>query len=154
MKDCQSAIRSPFTGFTVSLISDRHADWFGFEPFNVFDKMFYNDLCVEDLVYFNNKLIEYQTEIVKFVASHKIFRNHLILRDRYFRFDYFKTRRKDPVALSESFQYYMDAICDVMGLSHIPRDVIEEDVGCHFLHHPSVFFELLEFYKLKGQINE
>jgi len=30
--------------------------------------------------------------------------------------------------------------------------LIEEYIGCHYLYHPDLFFELVDFYKLKGSV--
>jgi hypothetical protein len=38
------------------------------------------------------------------------------------------------------------------GINSIPRSFVEEFIGCHFLHHPDTFFELVEFFMLKGNI--
>jgi len=155
IKDCQAAIKPPFAGNLIALVTDLRHDWIGFVPFNTFDKLFYEDLCLEDLVYFNNALIKYQTDVVKFITEHRRYQVHLITRDEHYRFAYFKRNRKDPVALSECFQYYMEAVADAVGVAApVPRDLVEGMVGCHFLYHPDLFFELLQFYTLKGQIHE
>ncbi len=155
LQECRDKIKPPFAGNLVSLTTDLRCDWIGFVPFNAFDRMFYDDLCLEDLVYFNNALIKYQTDVIKFITEHRRYRVQLMIRDENYRFAYFKCNRKDPVALSECFQYYMEAVADAIVVSaSIPRDLVERMVGCHFLYHPDLFFELLQFYKLKGQIHE
>jgi hypothetical protein len=155
LQDCQETIKPPFTSNLVALITDLRCDWIGFVPFDIFDREFFEDLCVEDLIYFNNALIKYQTDVIRFISEHRRYQVHLITRDEHYRFEYFKSNRKDPIALSACFQYYMEAVADAIGVTApVPRDLVEEMVGCHFLYHPDLFFELLQFYKLKGQIHE
>lgn len=154
MSACEDAIIPPFIGDIVELTSDSRCDWLGFVPFNTFDKEYYADLCLEDLVTFNNSLINYQTRIVEFLTSHPIYRAHAIVRDHQYRFDYFRKIRKDPVALSSAFQYYIDSVTLSSGVDILPRDIVEDMIGCHYLEHPHVFFELLNFNKLKGLIYE
>jgi hypothetical protein len=154
MHECEQAVKPTFTGDIVEMTSDTRCDWFGFVPFNTFDAAFYEDLCIEDLISFNNNLISYQTQVVKFVTSHPDYLYHAMVRDDGYRFKYFKERRKDPLALSSAFQYYVDAVRAASGVNTIPRCIIEEMIGCHFLYNPDVFFELLEFHALKGQVYE
>lgn len=154
LEDCEKEIKRPFTEDIITITSDLRCDWIGFVPFNAFDAEYYKDLCIEDLIVFNNRLINYQTDVVKFISNHPLYRYHALLRDDSYRFEYFKQIRKDPLALSEAFQYYLDALESTTGIIPIPRDFVEEMIGCHYLYHPEVFFELLEFNILKGYINE
>jgi hypothetical protein len=151
LKDCRDAVPVPVYNL-IRLTSDLRKSWVGFVPF---DYEFLKDLCVEDLVYLNNVLIKYQTDVVKFIINHRLYKINLLVSNNNYRFTYFKAMRNDPIALSESFQYYMEGIEDVLGItSSISRDIVEEMIGCHFLYHPDLFFELLQFYILKGQIHE
>lgn len=154
MVECEHSIRPTFVGKVIEMTSDTRCDWFGFVPFNIFDQSYYSDLCISDLIEFNNGLINYQTDVVKFVITHPDYRYHAILRDEHYRFNYFKNIRRDPVALSDAFQYYIDAVKATSGLNAVPRFLVEQEIGCHYLHHSDVFFELLEFHKLKGTIYE
>lgn len=154
MQDCITAVRPAFVGDIVSLTSDNRCDWVGFTPFNTFDQIYYENLCIEDLIFFNNNLIKYQTSIIEHLVNHPVYRFHAILRDDNYRFKYFKEKRKDSVALGEAFQYYVDAVQTITGSAAMPRFIIEEMIGCHYLYNPDVFFELLEFFKLKGVIYE
>jgi hypothetical protein len=60
--------------------------------------------------------------------------------------------RKNPTALVDAFHYYIDAVKATTGIDSIPRLFAEEMLGCHYLYHPEIFFELIEFYTLKGTL--
>jgi len=150
MAECEMYVKPSFLGDIVEIVSDNRCDWFGFVPFNAFDKEYYKDLGLEDLIHFNNAVIDYQTRVVKFVTTHPMYRAHAMVRNDSYRFEYFKRIRKDPIALSAAFQYYVDSVNMSSGVNTIPRDIIDEMIGCHYLEHPNVFFELLDFNILKG----
>lgn len=154
MDECINIVMTKYNGLTCPMASDLRSDWLGFMPFNVFEKMLYEHLDVHDLIIFNNKLIDFQIEVTKFISTHKCFLQHSLLRNATYRFNYYKLLNKNPDELSEAFHYYIDSIKDIVGITTIPRRHIEIDIGCHYLYHPEIFFELLEFYKLKGVIYE
>lgn len=154
MEECEQKVKPAFIGNIVEIISDDRCDWLGFMPFNTFDYEYYRDLCPEDLVYFNNSLVDYQVNVMKFISSHTSYMYHAMVRDSTYRFRYFKSKRKNPVDLLEAFQYYVEALVSTTGLGSVSRDIVEDTIGCHYLYHPDVFFEILEFYKLKGVVYE
>jgi hypothetical protein len=112
----------------------------------------YEDLSTYGLIIFNNDLIDFQIAVISFIAQHKSFKEHSLLRNESYRFDYYKAIRQDPIALEDAFHYFIDSIKETSGLEVIPQGYLEECIGCHYLHHPDVFFELLDFYTLKGSI--
>ena len=71
-----------------------------------------------------------------------------------YRHEYFKQFRKDPDALADAYQYYMGAVTDACMLTAISRDLLEMEIGCHFLHNPELFFQLLEISILQGTVYE
>ena len=152
MKECIETVASKYSYDFGTMISDTRCSWLGFVQFNIFEKIEYEDLDKMEQIDFNNQLIEYQIEVVKFVTQHKIFLQHSLLRDDSYRFKYFKIKRKDRDLLYDAYHYYIDAIKEVGMISKIPRQLVEEQIGCHYLHHPDLFFELLEFSILKGNI--
>lgn len=154
MSECINEIVPKFNESTGNMCSDNRCDWLGFLPFNAFERIVYEDLSLYSLILFNNELIDFQTAVVEFITGHTIYRQHAIVRDHRYRFHTFRNARLDPVALSDLFIYYIDAVRDTSLISRIPRDMIEEQIGCHFLYHPDVFFEMLNFHKLKGEISE
>lgn len=154
MKDCVEAIVPRFNDYAGKMFSDLRCSWLGFVPHNSYDKEIYKDLSTYGLVIYNNEIIDFQTEVVKFITGHKIFLQHAILRDEWFRFEFFRFVRKDGNALADAYYQYMEAIHDSTGLAGLPRDFVESQIGCHFLYNPDLFFELLEFSKLKGEIYE
>ena len=154
MNECIEVVAPRYNIFTGTMVSDAKCSWLGFLPFNTFDKIVYEDMNLYSLVLYNNELIDFQIDVVKFISEHKIFKQHSFLRNSDYRFDYLKAMRHRPDELSEAFHYYLESIEDTVGIRTIPRQHIEEQIGCHYLHHPEIFFELLEFYKLKGQIYE
>jgi hypothetical protein len=154
MQDCVTHVIPKYNISAGNMCSDTRCDWLGFMPFNVFEQSVYEDLSLYNLILFNNEMIDYQIEVVTYVANHKLFRQHAIVRGHRYRYEYFKTIRKDNNRLSDMFMYYINAIKETSLVTSIPRDIVEQDIGCHFLYHPEVFFELLEFSILKGDICE
>lgn len=154
MEECLKEIVPRYNMYLGSMISDLRGSWLGFAPFNAFEKHEYEHLGIYGLIIFNNELIDFQTEVVRFISKHKCFLQHSLLRNADYRYKYFKAIRNNPGELFEAFHYYLDAINDTISMTAIPRQIIEEQIGCHYLGHPEVFYELLEFYKLKGVIYE
>ena len=134
------------------MTTDGTCSWLGFVPHNVYDREVYEDLSVYSLILFNNDIIDFQTKVVEYVCNHKIFKQHAITRDDQYRFSSFKELRRDRDALEDAYHYYMDAVHEISLINAISRDMLEEQIGCHFLYHPDLFFELLEFSILKGEI--
>jgi len=154
MNECTEQVAIKYNIHAGNMMSDTRCDWLGFVPFNVFDAEKYADMSVTSLIIFNNELIDFQTEVVKFISTHKHFLDHSLVRNDEYRFRYFKSIRKDPVALVDAFHYYLDAIKDTTGVNTLSKSLIEEFIGCHYLHHPETFFELVNFYTLKGSIHD
>lgn len=156
MSDCVDIV---FPKFNVTdkkpfgyLTTDLRCSWLGFVPFNIFEQEIFDDMTIPELIDFNNELINFQVDVVKFLTQHKVFRQHAILRDAMIKFNYFKEVRQDPDALADAYQYYMEAIRDACLLETVPRDLIEMEIGCHFLHNPDLFFQLLNFSILQGTV--
>ena len=84
--------------------------------------------------------------------NHRIFKQHALMRDNNYRFSYFKSRRDNKAELAEAYHFYMNSIHEACLLNQVTRDIVELDIGCHFLSCPDLFFELLEFSILKGEI--
>lgn len=137
-----------------SITSDLRCSWIGFIPFNVFEKVIFDEMDITELRNFNNNMIQFQIDIIQFITNHKIFQQHSLLRDSMYKFEFFKKRRKDPAALSDAFCYYIDAIRDSNAIHSISRDILEMEIGCHFLHNADLFFQLLDFSILKGTVHE
>lgn len=152
MEECCDVIRPLHERAAGNMVSDMRCDWLGFVPFNAFEREILGDMSMYSLIMFNNELVNYQIEVVKFISQHRHFKEHSFLRNNTYRFDYMKSMREDPIALEDAFHYYIDAIQSTSGVSSIPRSFVEEMIGCHFLKHPDTFFELLEFYMIKGNI--
>jgi len=152
MNECIEEITPRYNIFTGNMMTDGRCDWLGFIPFNTFEKEAYEDMSLYSLLIFNNELVEFQTDVVKFILQHEIFLQHSLMRNDDYRFNYFKARRKDPVALGDAFNYYLECVKGTSGIDRLPRRLIEEYIGCHYLHHPDLFFELVDFYKLKGNL--
>jgi hypothetical protein len=154
MEECMEEVGPHYNMFLGTMASDGRCDWLGFLPFNTFDKLMYEDLGIYGMIIFNNELIDFQTDVVKFISEYKLFKQHSLLRNSDYRFDYYKSIRNNVDELAEAFHYFVDSIKDTVNIETIPRQYIEEQIGCHYLYHPDIFFELLEFYKLKGVIYE
>lgn len=135
-----------------SLTTDLRCSWLGFLPFDIFEHDILNNMTVPQLIFFNNEIIAFQTEVIEFISQHKIYKQHSLLRNYAYKFDYFKQFRKDPDALTEAYNYYMEAIRDACLLTSISRDLLEMEIGCHFLHNPDLFFQLLDFSILQGMV--
>jgi hypothetical protein len=154
MQECIAEVAPHFNIAVGGIVSDTRCDWFGFLPLNIFERAAIEDLNLYSLILYNNELINYQQDVVKFVVNHKLFKQHSLIRNDRYRFKYFKAIRRDEAALAEAFLYYVDAVKDTSLVHTIPREILEEQIGCHYLHYPDKFFELLEFTKLKGELYE
>lgn len=154
MQECIEEVAPKYNVLTGNMMTDGRCDWLGFIPFNTFEKAEYEGMSSYSLILFNNELIQFQTDVVEFILRHKTFLQHSLMRNDDYRFNYFKARRKDPVALGDAFNYYLECVEGTCGMDTQPRRLVEEYIGCHYLHHPDLFFELMNFYKLKGNIYE
>jgi hypothetical protein len=154
MRECVAEITPKYSRNIARMVSDMRCSWLGFEPHNMYDKDSYRDLNLYGLVHLNNELIDFQVEVVKIVSNHPIYRQHAFLRDDWYRFESFKAVRKDRDLLADRFHYYMNAVRDISGIVSLPRDILENSIGMHFLYHPELYFELLEFSILKGDVYE
>lgn len=154
MKECLQNTLPRHTEFLPQMVSDLRCSWIGFMPFNSFEAMAFERMSLYSLIAYNNDLVDFQIDVIKFIINHPIYKQHAILRDEKYRFELFKVARKNPDLLAELYGYYMEAVSDVCGIESLPRDILESEIGCHFLHHPKVFFELLNFSILQGKIHE
>lgn len=154
MEECLYELCDNFNSSMPSIVSDLRGDWIGFQPYNAFEQYEIEQLSIYGMVLFNNELVNYQTDVTKFIIQHKSFRQHAIVRDRNYRYTSLKAIRKSPDDLEDAFHYYMSALRETTGVPRVPRNYIEEAIGVHFLHHSDLFFELMDFYALKGMIHE
>lgn len=152
LDECVEKISTKYNIGMVNIISDMRCSWLGFMPHDVFEKVIYENLSLYGMVLFNNEIISFQEEIVESVVNHKIYKQHSLTRNDRYRFSYLKSIRNDADALEAAYWQYLNAIHETIQIQQIPRDIIEEDLGCHFLHHPDLFFELLSITKLKGNL--
>ncbi len=152
MNDCITELSPKFLDGIGNMTTDNRCSWLGFVPFNIFEKSIYDNLSTSGLIEFNNELVKFQTAVLEYIVGHQLYLQHAITRDDNYRFAVFKGIRKDPVALSDAYRYYLDAVRDVSLVPSLPREVLEDMIGCHFLYQPDLFFELLEFSILKGEV--
>jgi hypothetical protein len=152
INDCIREVLPKYMDQAGLMTADGTCSWIGFVPHNAYDREVYKDMPVYSLIQFNNELIGFQIEVVEFISNHHLFRQHAFMRDDQYRFSKFKSIRKDRLAMTEAYHYYMTALHEVSLIPAISRDIIEEQIGCHFLYQPDLFFELLEFSILKGEI--
>lgn len=141
-----------YNEYAGTMMSDMSCDWIGFVPHNVYDREVYKDLSMYGLIVFNNDMVSFQEAVIEFITNHPMYKDHAILRDEWYRFQYFKMLRKDPIALAAAYRHYIDAAKNTCLIHEVPKDILETQIGVHFLHHPDLFFELLEFSILKGEI--
>lgn len=154
INDCMISLSSHPIVDLVNIISDIRCDWFGFVPFSVFDREYYKNFCIEDLVVFNNNLIDYHIKFAEAFSDHRNYRYQLFVKDERYRYNFFKNIKHNPNALYNAFHYYIESAMNTSGLKSIPRDIVDLTIGCYYLHHPEVFFESLEFNMLKGTVYE
>lgn len=154
MNECLNEVIPQYNEHAGIMMTDLSCSWLGFVPHNSYDRELYNDFNPYELILFNNEIIQFQMAVIKFISNHLIFRQHAIMRDHHLRFNFFKSFRKDRDGLVDSYHFYMKAVRDISLLSTISRDIVEEQIGCHFLYNTDLFFELLEFSILKGEIHE
>jgi hypothetical protein len=154
MDDCIKQIIPNFIDSIGCMTSDMRCSWLGFVPYNTFERAAYENLNMYELILFNNEIVDFQYNVVKFVTEHILYRQHALLRNNRYRFAVFKEVRKDPIALADKYHYYMKAINEVGLINSLPRELLEEHIGSHFLYYPDLYFELLEFSLLKGEVYE
>ena len=152
MAECIDQIAPKYSSIPANMISNGNCSWLGFTPFNVFERAAYEDLNTHELIAFNNDLIGFQTAVISFIANHKSYKAHSLLRNDTYRFEYYKAIRHNPIALEDAFHYFIESVKDTTEHDVVPLEYLEECIGCHYLHHPEIFFELLNFYILKGSI--
>jgi hypothetical protein len=152
MEDVINSVQASSMYIRCNIVTDTQLNWIGFLPYNIFETVDFDSLSNYGLIVFNNNLIKIQTDIISKVISHKRFLEHAILRDSSYRYNFFRSIRHDENILSDAFHSYMDAFAAAGIVSHIPIEMIEQDIGSHFLRHPDLFFELMNFYTLKGMI--
>ncbi len=152
MQDCVSTIGPKYGISTYNLISDMRCSWLGFMPLNSFEKYEYEDLSTYSLIIYNNEIIRFQEEVLTYVTHQKEFIQHAISRDKDYRYDYFKPIRTNRDKLETAFNDFVMAIRETIMMDSIPLCIIEESIGCHYLHYPDLFFELVSFNTLKGYI--
>jgi hypothetical protein len=97
-------------------------------------------------------VIDFQTDVVKFVTQHACYRAHELCRNDQYRYRVFKQIRNQSGPLEDLTRQFLDALKYTSGMERFPRELIEQSVGVHFLQHPSLFFELMDFYSLQGTI--
>lgn len=154
IEDCLCMLEPTYGNLFCNLVTDMRGDWIAFMPYNTFERSIFENLDDYELITFNNHLCTFQIEMIKLIRSHKIYQQHLILKDTNYRYDLFRNARRNPDALTELFHNVIKSLEDTLGIIIYPRQIIEEMIGCHFLYHPEIFLELLEFYTLKGMIYE
>lgn len=152
VNDALSHVLPMYNSFLGYITSDQCGNWIGFLPFNAFEREAFDNLSLYELAMFNNNLIEYQAGIVKQIVNNKCFQQHALLRDADYRYSYCKKFHHSPDNLENLYHYYVNALSDTLGVALVTERKIYEDIGCHYLHYPAVFFECLMFYKLKGVI--
>lgn len=150
--ECIDKIVPKYNIGMIDMTSDMRCSWLGFLPFDILNRDIYEDLSTYGLILYNNEVISFEEEIVQYIVDHKLFRQHSLTRNDQYRFEYLKSIRQDPDALEDTFWQYLTAIHEITQIQEIPRDIIEQDLGCHFLYHPTLFFELLSITKLKGEL--
>lgn len=152
MNDAILAIAHKYNDGVGNIVSDLRCNWIGFiDPVG---GPKYKDLSIYSLIAFNNELIKYQEEIINFVVMHPIYKQHSLTRNGRYRFNYLKSIRTDVDALEAAYWEYIEAFRFTMNDPKVSIDIIEEDLGCHFLHHTELFFELLTLSSLKGYLHE
>lgn len=154
MSDCIEEILPKYNVGITSMIADYTASWLGFLPFNVFESIVYEHLSPASMILFNNEMIDFQYEVIKFISNHIIYKQHSVLKNNNYRFLLFKHRRKNRDLLSEAYQFYIQAMKDIYSEYTLSKDFIDEQIGCHFLCCPDLYSELLGFSILKGEVYE
>ncbi len=152
LDECMEKIVPKYNPNMINIVSDMRCSWIGFTPLSISERTVYENLSMHDTIVFNNEIISFEKEIVEYIVNHKIFKQHALTRDSIYRFEYFKSIRKNASALEGAYWLYLDAIHDTIQIPQIPRDIIEQDIGCHFLNYPELFYELLTITKLKGNL--
>jgi hypothetical protein len=122
-------------------------------PYNIFERSVYENLSTEDLINFNNNICNFQIDIVQSILDNANYKHHLLIKDKNYRYDFFKLKRKNKEDLIDGFHYLLESLNELYPYDTYPIQFIEELIGSHFLYYPDTFFELIDFYTLKGKID-
>lgn len=151
--DCLNIIKPPLAPEYCSMISDPGCNWIGFKKYNDFTCLRLQETVPDHLVEFNETLVEYQSDVAQFISNHCLFKQHEIIRDDVYRYNTFSALKDDREQLYDAFQYTMESLLNTSGVSPIPLSIVEAMIGCHYLRHPDIFFELVDFNILQGNIS-
>jgi hypothetical protein len=146
-------------GLTVPVTTNSDCTFLTFHELDMHTMADLNCSRIEDLTLFNNRLIDYQTSLIERVVQQPVFTRNLLVYNSDYRFGVFKAARECPDQLSELFQTYIDCLLEARVpmaplTAVVPMWMVEQEIGCHFLGKPGLFYELVGFNVLKGNINE
>lgn len=154
VEDCVNAVTLSGLILMQEIVTDFRADWIGFMPIDMEHTMRYSVYTVGEAISMNHNIVRFQYEFLQNLYKHPLAQQNCLLNDRDYRYWYFKQRTGNTDQLIEAYHYYMQGIHTILGISRISRDIVNMDIGCHYLSNPELFEELLNFSKLKGEIDD
>lgn len=135
------------------IFTDHRCSWFGFEPLWPINTSYLDDMSLEELNTYQEQLVDYQIDVITHVQNHPLIFKYFLTRDSEFRFDYLKSKRENIDELTNGFWEYVTASMEISRFPYVFKDILEKEIGCHFIDHSSIYHELLLVLKLKGQID-
>lgn len=151
--DCIQQINNEGLYTIQDIITDNRGDWMGFIPLDLEHTIRHKISTVGHAIRVNNQTIEFQKLFIEKLYHHPLVKQSALLYDSDYRFWYFKKCRGDRTKLSDAFRLYLDSVINILDMTCVNKDSVEMDIGCHFLHDPELFNELVNFSKLKGEID-
>lgn len=139
-------------GVAQVMVTDSELDWLGFTGHDMFDLDRINCYNHRQLIDFNNSMVNSQVSMVRAICSHKLFVQHLLLKDPDYRYRYFLERRNSRAELSQAYFFYIDSVKNIQQAQSVAQQQIEQEIGCHFISAAELYFELLSFSRLTGTV--
>lgn len=136
--------------FSGIIVSGRHCSSINFVPAK--DNNFMH-LSLAELIDYHKDLIKFQITFIKLLTEHSLFIQSGLFRCNEYRFRAFKDIRNNRSKLIDLYNLYINAGTDLKTFSANDKDIVESEIGCHFLGDPSLFYELINFSILQGKIS-
>lgn len=136
----------------LNFYSDKSWDSIYIETFNgtVSDIINYSPAILKSIY---DEMIEYQRNIINQIINHAIFKRNALIFYEPYRHDRFLNIRNNTESLCDLARYYIESMHSTYNV-FATEEIIEKEIGYHFLKFPDLYFELITFYKLKGMIHE
>ena len=150
--DCQIDCMSKFGSHLGDIVTDNRCSWFGFVPLDPITSNWLTLFTISELNYYYNCMVAYQTAVIEYIQGHQKFFKYALTRDDDFRFAYMKAQRNHTDQLIDTFWLYVNAKIEINKIPYVFRDIVEIQIGCHYMKCGTEFIQQLEILQLKGML--